>query len=433
MQSKKGLPFWQLCLFLLPYLIYLPSTNAQVTKGFHVNGFKEILGNSKKEDQLLSFAKEHGFNYLLLYNLHFIHHNLYDLTDPDSSKVLAEFIKKAKTQYGIIQIGMVGEKAASFDWTKEYQENYKYHKLHRIDVYHIEFEFWNKNLVEDYYCTTYLEESGLECSTDGAFEFYIDELEKVKMDYASNGVKLETYLGNISTTQCQAIGEICDRVMVHYYRKSDVYNNGNSIYQYKDYRLEALAPKEGRLAILPLFSAGDQFMGEWLQENPKEKAFITYLSGQAGFHEQQGEWKNHISVEGYHWYRYTDLRTNLKAVSNFVDYQIFDANREQSKPNSGFSLIRTISITRPAPSSPPSLEVILFPNPGNDLVELASDGEKVVLVEVYKNTGELYTTIKGQEIQEKRIDVSDWPEGHFIIRSYSNFDQQVKQLVVKHN
>lgn len=410
------------------------------TKGFHVNNFKEILGQENKEDELLRFAEKNGFNYLLLYNMYFINKHLYDLSNPEESIVLANFIKKAKTQYGIQEIGVVGEKAASFTWTQDYQKDYEYKKKFRIDVYHLEFEFWNTKLIQDYYCEAYLESADLDCTVAGAFEFYQQELDKMGLMTEKNNLRCETYIGNISTEQCAWIGQSCDRVLVHYYRKSDLYNNGNSIYQFKDYRVRSLTPPSGRISILPLFSAGNDFMGPWLADNPKEKAYITYLTGQDGYDEQKGDWKEHLLIDGYHWYRYTDLKANLKDISDLVFPNVLASTKVPSKgtksqpfrTESGFSLIRTISVTAPRPSSSSSLAVNLYPNPVNHLVTLATEGEEITRVEVYQNNGTLYRVYEGQEIEAQQIDVSVWPEGQFVIRSYSNYDQQAKQLTVQH-
>lgn len=403
-----------------------------MAKGFHVNNFKEIIGNEVAEDDLLSFAQAHGFNYLLLYNLHYIHHELYDLTDPNSSIVLANFIKKAKTQFGIQEVGMVGEKASSFQWIEDYQSDYQEHKLFRVDVYHLEFEFWNSNLVETYYCNTYLEEEGLDCSIDGAFDFYIEELEKIKNITTARGIRCETYIGNTSINQCKQIGNTADRVLLHYYRKSDIYNNGNSIYQYKDYRVAALAPEEGSITVLPLFSAEPQFMGNWLSKNPKEKALATYLTGQQGHMAQSGTWKKHIVIGGYHWYRYSSLKKYIKSKTDMTDFQVFDTHRSNTGIQSGFSLIRTIAVTKPAPGSLPALNVTPIPNPAIDELSLESEGEQLVLLEVFTTEGRLYQSISGASLQDKALDVSKWPEGEYILRSFSNFDQNVQQLVVKH-
>lgn len=54
---------------------------SQNIKGFYVNGFNTILGNTTKEDSLLLFAKNNGFNYLTLYDVHLVNNALQDLIE----------------------------------------------------------------------------------------------------------------------------------------------------------------------------------------------------------------------------------------------------------------------------------------------------------------------------------------------------------------
>lgn len=276
-------------------------------KGLYVNDFKHIIGNVEKERELLSFAKTEGFNYLLLYNLGFVHKRLYRLNDKRTAQVLADFIRRAKTAYGITQVGAVGETANSFKAIDQYNEIYGGDVLSSIDVYNLEFEFWNKHQIKDYYCSTYLSKQGKECDRAEAFDFYLNNLKRIKAMAQARRVKCETYIGKPTPAQCKSIGEVCDRVLVHYYRTSDVYKNGESIYQYNDYRLAALAPDRGTLEIMPIFSAREKHMGPWLTNHEKEEAYETFNHGVKGFEAISGEWKNHIKLQGAHWYRYTDM------------------------------------------------------------------------------------------------------------------------------
>ncbi len=400
---------------------------AQTIRGVHVDDFRNILGYYEREKELLTFATDLDFNYLLLYNLSFINRDLYDLTSPSDGAVLASFIQRAKLQYGIEQIGIVGEKASSFDWTTAYNENFP---NARIDVYHLEFEFWNPNLIEAYYCEAYLEEEGLDCSIDGAFEFYWQELEKVKEIAEAADAFCETYMGNTSDEQCAIIGEICDRVLVHFYRKSDVYNNGNSIYQYKPERIEALVQSGKPLSIIPLFSARKKFMGPWLLENPIEQAFSTLLMGQDGFAEQDGAWKDLVTIEGYHWHRYSYLNHYLNSSK---------PNQDMLTEQFLYSHSRHLTeaedrLEEPDPFATENNPPNIFPNPAQNELHLDPQGREIVRVEIYLPNGELYDFVEAKQLGNNRIDVSQWPEGMFLIKTYllESDTDEVQQVFVRH-
>ena len=92
--------------------------NAQTTVGLYVNDFKNIIGNTTAETELLNYVQTNGFNYLILYNLTYIHNNIFSVDNITTSLPLANFINTAKTSYGINQVAVVGEKNSSFDKIK---------------------------------------------------------------------------------------------------------------------------------------------------------------------------------------------------------------------------------------------------------------------------------------------------------------------------
>jgi len=397
-----------LLFFLFSFLI-TSSLQAQLenTRGLYVNNFKNVIGNPTAEEELLNFALENGFNYLLLYNLHYIQTNLFDITDSKSSHPLANFIFKAKTQYGINEVGGVGEKLASFDKMEKYNETYQNQLNYQIDVFHLEFEFWNSKLVDTYYCSTYLMANGFPCTKAGAFDFYFNELSKLD-DLTSNlGLKSETYVGNPTNSECQSIGSIVDRAVVHYYRRSDVYKNGNSIYNFKKYRLEQMAPEEGVLNILPVFSSRSYHMGPWLLEHPMEQAFDTWLYGQNGFMEDEGDWKNHINIEGFQWYRYTDLK-NYMEESNFN----FTENTAQARSEE-----REIVLAKQ------KTKTIISPNPAREVLNLTiSENEEF---QIFDTMGRLVLEKKssGTEV----LNVKNWQRGIYFLK----VEDEVRKIVLQ--
>jgi len=378
------------CLFLTSFQLF-----SQDTRGLYVNDFKYIIGDPVEEDKLLNFVREENFNYLLLYNLHHINTHYFDMADAEESMPLANFIEKAKTQYGVEAVGGVGEKFASFEKMKLYNAAHAEFPNRQFDVFNIEFEFWNKKLVEGYYCTTYLEKNNLPCTKEGAYEFYINQINQLVVLAEEIDVKSETYIGKPHASQCQAIGEKLDRVLVHYYKKKDTYNNGNSLYNYRKERISNLAPAVGTIEILPIFCSRPAHMKSWLEFNPKEQAFDTWLYGQNGFEEQEGEWKEHVFIGGYQWYRYTDMFDALN-IGNTSDREsiIADEVAISSKNNTEKKQIK------------------VYPNPATHRITISSNN---TLPQIFDAMGRLFW--RGSSTDFVQLDVRNWQRGIYIVKT----------------
>lgn len=158
----------KLTIFLLLFSIF---TNAQ-TKALYVNDLKHIIGDYYKENRLLQFAQDSGYNYLACYNIHYIHKDIFDITDPISAKPLSDFITKAKTQYGIEKVGVIGETFSPFEIFQDYNLDHINEPDARFDIFNLEFEFWNQNTIDAYYCADYLEDDGYTCDTAGDFTIF---------------------------------------------------------------------------------------------------------------------------------------------------------------------------------------------------------------------------------------------------------------------
>lgn len=305
---------------------------SQSIAGLYVNDFKNIIGDTSAETELLNYAQSNGFNYLILYNLTYIHNNIFALDDVTTSLPLANFINTAKTSYGILEVGGVGEKNSSFDKMKVYNSFYPSTPNKKIDVFNVEFEFWNNSLVDpgEYYCTTYLIPNGLPCTIAGAFDYYNSQLALLKTYCDANGITAETYIGYPSYSQSGDIVLNTHRVLVHYYRTSDVYGSGDSIYQYNEYRVEDLA--QNPVTIMPIFSARPAHMFSWLTTpHPLTQPYNTFINGTNGYNDQSGDWKDNVTFDGYVWYRYTDLleiEEVLLVESNAIENQYVFADLE---------------------------------------------------------------------------------------------------------
>lgn len=274
---------------------------SQSVKGLYVDDFKNIIGNSVKEDALLNYAKSNDFNYLILYNTSAIHRELYPLDKTAGQEIWKHFIHLAKTKFNIQKIGVVGEKAASFFPAYEYNQSVKNNPLERIDVFNLEFEFWNQRLYKagGYYCKTYLEKQGYACSNNGAFDFYLNQLKEMQKMKGDSPVEIETYIGNPTDEQLVAIAKIADHLLIHYYRTKI-----DNLALYKLKRLLILQGINPQLKIFPIFSSRENHLGPWLKTHQLDevpKGFFNQLKTIKEINPQS------LNIDGIIWYRYSSM------------------------------------------------------------------------------------------------------------------------------
>ncbi len=399
-------------LLLLFFLCFTFFSSAQQTRGFYVNDFKNIIGDTQKENELLAFAQNEGFNYLLLYNLYYIHNNLFNITDPVTSTPLSSFIHRAKTDYGIIQVGAVGETSQSFDNIDQYNQLQINHPTQLIDIYNIEFEVWNSSLINSYYCGAYLDEFGYPCTKNGAFDFFIGELIAIHDLTQLRGLITEAYIGLPTAAQSQLIGVNSDRVLVHYYRKSDVYKNGNSIYNYKSYRLPDLAPSTGVLNVMPVFSSRSYAMGPWLVDHPETQAFDTYINGQNAYNDATGSWKDHIHLEGYQWYRYTDLTYYINLGRKPIDLAPPAVDQLHKASN-----LKSFSI---------------YPNPSTNEINIKKTFPAEVNVQLINHMGHIVRSTQFGPNQQMQWSVQNLPNGIYILLFNWEGQTESQRILIQH-
>lgn len=292
--------------------------------GLYVDNFKNILGNPEAETTLLEYAKTNGFNYLLLYNLSYIHTHSYDLTDPSEAIVLANFIERAKKDYGIAQVGAVGEKDASFVKIQAFNELFGDSWFRRFDVLNLEFEFWTDPLsaVFSYYCENYLAPGGYPCSNLGAYSFYSDELEDIDERAHDMGIISEIYLGYPSDEEAIGLAERSDRILLHHYRTTDTYGDGSSIYNYHTNRIRAIALSDRKPAVMPIFSSRAYHMGPWLLGHSLHQPMETWLHGTEGYYEDTSPGVSELPISGFQWYRYTSFLDLLPDLYSPLEHPV---------------------------------------------------------------------------------------------------------------
>ena len=121
------------------------------------------------------------------------------------------------------------------------------------------------------------------------------------------GMVNEIYLGKMTDARATELAENCDRILLHHYRKSDTYNNGNSIYNYKVDRIRAISLSVRQPAVMPIFSAMSYHMGPWLETHTIYEPMDTWYTGQNGYDADPLQSVQDLNIAGQQWYRYTNL------------------------------------------------------------------------------------------------------------------------------
>ena len=125
-------------LYLLYVLLLINiSTFGQNVRGFYLQDVGTWLGSTTQENDILQYAQGNGFNYILLYDLGDI-----NWTSTIEKNKLAAFIVKARTVYGILQIGGVVEYSGYVSQKIIPYNNSRSNVKERFDVINLEFEFW---------------------------------------------------------------------------------------------------------------------------------------------------------------------------------------------------------------------------------------------------------------------------------------------------
>jgi len=292
-------------LFLFFCSFGINSIQAQDTsylKALYVNDFVDIIDINSSEVELLEYAQNHGFDYLIIYNISKVHRNRFPIDNKMTDDPLANFIRKAKTEYGIKRISVVGEKATSFDPVLQYNLNHIKNDDELIDGFNMEFEFWNSRLTgpEGYYCKTYLKEKGLPCNRSGAFYFYMDNLKTLRTIASEFHLDLESYVGNVSKEEMQKLIQYLNTIHIHYYR-----NKLKNIAKYKSNRLEAIIDGNSKVEVFPIFSSREKHMKEWLNDGHDiDEVFPAFMQMLEEDKSLSPVIKN---IKGHSWYRYTSM------------------------------------------------------------------------------------------------------------------------------
>ena len=288
-------------LFTMIFMSILAFSQDTLLKALYVDGFADIIDIKQSEDKLLHYAQDHGFNYLIIYNISKIHRNRFPLDNEMTDDPFANFIRKAKTEFGIKRISVVGEKASSFDPIIAYNLHHQGHKDEMVDGINLEFEFWNTRLTgpDKYYCKTYFKDKGLPCNRVGAYYFYLKQIKNLRPIATKAHIKLESYVGSVSKEEMKEIIQYLNTIHIHYYRK-----NTKNIAHYKRNRLDAIIDGKSKVEVFPIFSSREKHMKDWLKTNSMDEVFPEFLKQ---LEKDKSLYPVVKNIKGQSWYRYSSM------------------------------------------------------------------------------------------------------------------------------
>ncbi|TAH39161.1 MAG: T9SS type A sorting domain-containing protein [Bacteroidetes bacterium] len=269
-------------------------------RGMYVKNIDNWLGDVAEENAILTYAQGNAYTYITFYDLGSLNFN-----SSTTKNALASFINRAKTQYGITEMGAAGETASFFSSNIIPYNNGRSLATEKFDVLNFEFEFWVSSSISGQYCSKYLSPNGFSCDTSGAYKFAKREMQTIKSLSTSNGLIFEMYLGWPNRGQMQEVANSVDRLLLHAYRPDD-----SDVYQYSKNRLIDVASIGRSVKVIPIFSAEPAFMGAWLNTHALTKPYQTYSSFYAA---ETGTWKQNINLQGYHWFTYSEMPKTVTA------------------------------------------------------------------------------------------------------------------------
>ena len=253
-----------------------------------------LLGDTAQENSLLTFARNNGINYLIFYDLNAL------VANSTRATQVASLINRARTQYGVQQIGAALGDTAGANNIVAYNNAHTANE--RIDVLNLESEFWNQ------------------ADRASALNNVVNILDSFKSLAQANNMETEYYIGWLNNaTEGARIGNAVDRVLVHFYRQDDV-----DIINYGIERLQYLATASRKVRIAPIFSnegptnTGDPtsyFMGPWLNTHPNDQAFKTWITA---YNALNATWKSNLDVMGGTWFLYNYFPTIYTNKPNHI-------------------------------------------------------------------------------------------------------------------
>lgn len=279
-------------------------------RSLYVNKFNQILESEQQQQQLFAFIRQHQITELILYDLHLVNQK-YPLTKYSENQILANFIRKAKTKYGLKKLSAAGESGDFFLKVIHPYNRSRKDSLERFDIYNLEYEYWNKSQSDPggYYCTSYLEKNQMPCDRASSFQFFIKSLEIVRAlaDELEKKVLVEAYIGHFKEAEVKQICTHVDRLLVHDYVKREAY-----LFPYVEKRLHLLERERPHIQVSILYSLESRYLGPYLKRHDfhlAEKKFFEELKA------VDQDLDKHLKLRGFTYFHYDHFR-NAENISS---------------------------------------------------------------------------------------------------------------------
>jgi len=371
-------------LFFISIILLVCTFEAHAHRSMYVDGFPSILGDPVAEDELLSYAQSNQIETLLLYGLHVVNAN-HNLANPETNYILADFISKAKTQFGIVNMGATAENGNFFTNVIDAYNNSRSNPNEKFDIYNLEFEFWNVTGQgsNGYYCTTYLVPNGLPCTNAGGFQFFISTLQTMN-NLASNNshpISVEAYVGWPTAGQLDTIGSNLDRLRLHAY-----VSNPNTAFSYVDFRLFNYANSHPGADVSIIFSSEPTFMHDWLLNNSMSAAENIFIEDWLYW---TSNWSNNINLEGFTYFTYSYNIDIILSTNNFIS----------------------------------SESLSIYPNPVKNILSIKNI-DNLKNVRIYDVMGSIIL-----ETKEEEIDVSYLAKGIYLLQIQTDKYIETKRII----
>ncbi|MFY9241437.1 MAG: hypothetical protein WAO74_00265 [Polaribacter sp.] len=293
------------------FIFFIPQTNIFCQqRTLYVDDFKNIIGNEKKENKLLSFAKDNKFTGLILYDLDKIDKKYFHLADNSKNILLVNFILKARKDYNIQEIGASGENGAFFIDEIEPYNKARNNPDEQFDVYNLEYEYWkyDSSRFGGYYCENYLRKNGIPCNRNGSYIYYKESLSIMSLltKESTKKIKVEAYLGNFKADEIKNITKHVDRILI-----SGFANTPKKSFKTVKKRLEIVSNCSCKPEVYIIFSSELEYMKGYLTYNSLddvEKIFIDEMKKQNIY--------NKINFKGFAYYNYsmTEYAVNKETI-----------------------------------------------------------------------------------------------------------------------
>ncbi len=311
---KKPIVLFLNTIFLL-FAFFSVHAQTPAYKGIFIDTFDDIVGNPVQEDSLLYFLKDSSYNSIICYQISTV---LSSVASSTKNTNMANFIRRARTQFGIKNVLASSETVETFSTLVDPYNRSRTDSLERFNYFYLEFEFWNVRSTSTksssnngYYCTNYLSPKGYSCDTSGAFKYYKKMLKSIDSLAHKSSIRSATYVGKPNLGQAKYISNTVDLIFCDNYTAnvSSIYNNVITRFSY-------FGSTSKTVQIVPIFASYSPdgiFFGDWLTKPPVGKhsekgAYNAYFLPR--FTAETASWKSKVNVVGYQWYRYSGMPHN---------------------------------------------------------------------------------------------------------------------------